>query len=519
MNRRDLIKSSLLAAGALAANPAPAQEHIQVPQPGAHSWPEAPVELSGQRMPNILWICPDMQRFDTIEGLNNDVIHTPNLKRLMSESVTFTHTYVQNPVCSPSRASFLTGRYPHTTGLRALGQRIRPDERLVTRNLSDEGYACGLAGKLHLSPCFGGRVEDRIDDGYAVFKWSHDISNQWLGQNHWRLWLQDEGVKWPKPPRGPEALAWGVPIDPKYTQTAWCSDMAIEFMRGQKEFNPWLMSVNIYQPHAPYWPTAEYLSHYDPAKIPSPNYKEGELKNKPIYQKVDHQAASGGHGYSFANTSDLQHRKSKAAYYAMIEQVDTEVGRMLAVLEETGQAENTIVIYMSDHGDMLGDHGIFLKGPYFYEGAIRVPLIMRWPGKYKAGLRSDALVEMIDLAPTLMEAAGLSIPAGMQGRSLTPVLTGKTTEHRNSIYCEYYDSLAVYNPPPMATCVRTEDWKLVYYHKLQSGELYDLKKDSTETYNVWDSSSARPAREEMMHVLAARMTDTIDPIPERKCLW
>lgn len=113
MNRRDLLKSSLLAAGALASNPAHAQESLQVPQPGVHVWPEVPVELNGGRMPNILWICPDMQRFDTIEGLNNDVIHTPNLRKLMAESVTLTHTYVQNPVCSPSRASFLTGRYPH----------------------------------------------------------------------------------------------------------------------------------------------------------------------------------------------------------------------------------------------------------------------------------------------------------------------------------------------------------------------------------------------------------------------
>lgn len=522
MNRRDLIKSSLLTASALATNPGRAQEQqqqVQVPPVDAHIWPQTPKELNGGRMPNILWICADMQRFDTIEGLNNDYIHTPNLRKLMSESVTLTHTYVQNPVCSPSRASFLTGRYPHTTGLRALGQRIRPDERLVTRMLSDEGYACGLAGKLHLSPTFGGRLEDRIDDGYSVFKWSHDLSNTWPGHNMWRIWLREHGQTWPEPPQGLDGRAWGVPIDPRYTQTAWCSDMAIEFMRGQKEFNPWLMSVNIFQPHAPYWPTEEYLSHYDPNKIPSPNYREGELANKPIYQQVDHQSSSGGHGISFTRTSDYDHRKMKAAYYAMIEQVDTEVGRMLHVLEETGQADNTIVIYMSDHGEMLGDHGIFLKGPYFYEGAIRVPMILRWPGKYKAGLRSDALVEMVDLAPTLMEAAGLPIPIGVQGKSLTPLLTGQTTKHRDSIYCEYFDSLALYNPPPMATCVRNERYKAVYYNKLQSGELYDLEKDPTETVNLWDASAARPLREEMMHTMVSRMIDTVDPIPERKCMW
>lgn len=517
MNRRDLIKSSLLTAGALAASTAQGQEGAAKAAP--HIWPQPPQELSGSRMPNILWICPDMQRFDTIEGLNNGVIHTPNLRKLMSESVTLTHTYVQNPVCSPSRASFLTGRYPHTTGLRSLGQRIRPDERLVTRILSDAGYACGLSGKLHLSPTFGGRLEDRIDDGYSVFDWSHDISNTWPGHNMWRVWLAEQGVKWPTPPRGNEALAWGVPIDPKYTQTAWCSDKAIQFIRGQREFNPWLMSVNIYQPHAPYWPTETYLDKYNPADMPSPNYHDGELKNKPMYQQIDHEGASGGHGVSFARTSDLEHRKIKAAYYAMIEQVDVEVGRMLQALEETGQAENTIVIYMSDHGEMLGDHGIFLKGAYFYEGAIRVPMIIRWPGKYKAGLRSDALVEMVDLAPTLLEAAGIVIPPGMQGKSLTPLLTGQTAQHRDSIYCEYFDSLALYNPPPMAVCVRNDQYKIVYYQKLKSGELYDLDKDPSETYNLWDTAGSRATRDAMMHTMMARMIDTVDPIPERKCLW
>jgi arylsulfatase len=519
MNRRDVLKSSLLGAGALAVPSSIAQPVPATQQPDAHIWPGMPKELTGGRMPNILWICPDMQRFDTIEGLNNDVIHTPNLRRLMAESVTLTHAYVQNPVCSPSRASFLTGRYPHTTGLRALGQRIRPDEKLMTKTLADAGYACGLSGKLHLSPTFGGRLEDRIDDGYSVFDWSHDISNLWPGHNMWRVWLNEQGVKWPAPPKGHDALAWGVPIDPQYTQTAWCSDRAIQFIRGQRQFNPWLMSVNIYQPHAPYWPTAEYLDHHRASDMPSPNYREGELANKPVYQQVDHLKATGGEGISFTDTTDLEHRKMKAAYYAMIEQVDTEVGRLLKALDDTGQAENTIVIYMSDHGEMLGDHGIFLKGPYFYEGAIRVPLIIRWPGRYKAGLKSDALVEMVDLAPTLLEAAGLTATPGMQGRSLNALLTGQTTRHRDSIYCEYFDSLALYDPPPMAVCVRTEEYKLVFYQKLPMGELYDLQKDPSETNNLWGESSARSAREMMMQLMASRMIDTVDPLPERKCMW
>jgi len=519
MNRRDVLKSSLLGAGALAMPPAMgAETQDDKPKPG-HIWPHVPTELNGGRMPNILWICTDMQRFDTIEGLNNDSIHTPNLRRLMSEGVTLTHAYVQNPVCSPSRASMLTGRYPHTTGLRAMGQRIRSDEKLVTKQLSDAGYACALAGKLHLSPCASGRVEERIDDGYSIFNWSHDLSDAWPGRNMWREWLKGEGVKWPEEPTGKDALAWGVPLDAKYMQTAWCADRAIYHIRQQRGYNPWLMSVNIFQPHHPYWPAKEYFDRYKASDVPPPNYREGELANKPVYQQVDHRGATGGWDLSFKNTSDLDHQRMKAAYYAMIEHCDEAVGRMMKALEDTGQAENTLVIFTSDHGEMLGDHGIFLKGPYFYEGAIRVPMILRWPGKYKAGLKSDALVEMVDLAPTLLEAAGMPPPAAMQGRSLTGLLTGQTTRHRDSIYCEFFDSFALYQPPPMAVCVRTEQYKLACYQNLAAGELYDLEKDPNETNNLWDAASARATREMMMQTAVSRMMDTIDPAPERKCQW
>lgn len=468
-------------------------------------------------MPNVLWIIADQQRFDTIQGFNNDRIRTPNLRKFMDESVTLTHAFVQNPVCSPSRASFLTGRYPHTTGLRANGQRIRENEQLVTRILANNGYTCGLSGKLHLSPCFGGRTENRIDDGYSVFSWSHDLSDQWPGKNMWRVWLQEKNVQWPATP--PSVHAWGVPIDPKYTQTAWCSDMAIQFIRGQRKFNPWLMSVNIFQPHHPFWPTKEYLDHYDPEKMPSPKYQDGELDSKPVFQRIDHMGAYGGTAISFAKTDDLTHRKVTAAYYAMIEQVDTEVGRMLKALEDTGQADNTIVIYMSDHGEMLGDHGFYLKGPYFYDCLTRVPLIIRWPGKYKAGLRSDALVEMVDIAPTLLDAAGVPVPSGMVGRSLAQLLAGQATTHRDSVYCEHFDSSSLYDPPPMASCVRTERYKLAYYRTLGIGELYDLQEDPGEVHNLWASSNTKDIREGMTQKLLARMIDTVDPLPERKSTW
>src|SRR6185312_8851453 len=303
------------------------------------------------------------------------------------------------------------------------------------------------------------------------------------------------------------------------TQTAWCAEVANEFMRKQKGATPWLMSVNIFQPHHPFFPTEEYLSHYDPAKMPNPAYKEGELEHKTPFQQLDHTGAYGGTALSFTKTSPEDHRAMTAAYYAMIEQVDTEVGHMLQTLDETGQTDNTIVIFMSDHGEMLGDHGIYLKGPYFYDCLTRVPLIVRWPGKYKAGLKVDAMVELIDIAPTLVEAAGIPIPSGMQGRSLRPLLTGETSEGRDSVYTEFYDANALYAPPPMAASVRTRMHKVSFYGNLQTGELYDLEKDPGEVHNLWNSSQHKDVQAEMMQRLVTRMIGTIDPLPERVSFW
>ena len=512
---RDMLAAPLLAGGVGAGEAPDADTPVKLPQVDMMQRPRG---ADGREMPNILWICVDQCRFDTIEGLNNSYIHTPNLKRLASEGVTFTNYAVQCPICSPSRAAFLTGRYPHTTGLRGNGQRIRPSERLVTRILADAGYECGLVGKLHLSPVEGGRIEDRIDDGYDVFWWSHDLSDTWPTANMWRIWLRDRGVEWPNPPRQTEA--WGVPIDPKYMQTAWCADKAIQFMRQEREYRPWLLSVNIFQPHSPFSPTEEYFKRYDPAKIPSPKYREGELETKSPYARTDHQAAYGGRAVSFAKTDDLTHRKITAAYYAMIEQADHEIGRMLDVLKETGQDRNTIVIYTSDHGEMLGDHGIYLKGPYFYEPLIRVPLMIRWPSGYKAGLRVDALAEEVDLAPTLLEAAGVPIPFRMQGRPLTKLLRGETNAHRTSVYSEFYNANFQYSPPPWATMVRTERYKLSVYHSLGGwGELYDLQKDPFEFDNLWSNASARGIKEQMQALMIARMSETVDPHPMQECNW
>lgn len=528
MNRRQLIRDVVLSAGALGSGGVIEAQKTQTDSArtenqslrSARGIPGSPKKNPGTETPNILWICTDQQRFDTLQGISNDVIHTPNLAKFISESTVFTNTFVQTPICSPSRGSFLTGRYPHSTGLRANGQFIRASELIVPRILADNGYTCGLAGKLHLSACSGyPETDERINDGYKLFEWSHDLWAGGLDHNAWLIWLRKQGVAVPKEPKG-QGPTWGMPIESRYTQTAWCADVANSFMRDQKGNGPWLMSVNIFQPHHPFFPTEEYLAKYDPNKMPDPKYKEGELDNKTPFQQLDHTGAYGGRDISFVKQSPEERRKIKAAYYAMIEQVDTAFAGMMQTLEETGQADNTIVIFMSDHGEMLGDHGLYLKGPFFYDCLTRVPLIIRWPKHFKSGKKVDSLVEMVDLAPTLLEACGISRAEGMQGQSLMPLLTTDEMKHRDNVFMQYYNANFNYPPPaPMLTSVRTTDWKMNYCDHTQFGELYDLKNDPDEYNNLWNDAHARDRREEMLHLLATRMIDALDPLPMGISVW
>jgi len=505
MSRREFIK----AAGAVTAGLAL-----------AGSTAEASDKPKEDGRPNILWICTDQQRFDTIAALGNSHIRTPNIDRLVAEGVAFTSAYAQNPVCTPSRASFLTGRYPRTTGARRNGQAIPADEVLISKMLSNSGYDCGLSGKLHLAPCQN-RVETRIDDGYRVFHWSHDPRPMWK-ENEYIQWLESKGHKWKSiyKPNGKHAFA-GAP--PELHQTTWCFDRAIDFIREKRD-KPWLMSVNVFAPHHPFDPPKEYLDRYDADKLPDPSYNPGELDNKPVFQQVDHDGAYGGMLLGFSKMTPRERREVTAAYYAMIEQVDDNVGRILKVLDETGQRANTIVIFMSDHGELLGDHGMYLKGPHMYDCSIRVPLIVSWPGHFKAGLRSDAMVELVDVVPTLLSAIGAPVPARVQGKSFLDICTGTADPHvhKDYVYAEYYIGQPFHRQlknQPLVTTVRNRKAKLTSYAGIEIGELYDLEADPGEHDNLWDSPKHRELKAKMLKLCFDASVLTQDPLPERLADW
>jgi choline-sulfatase len=478
------------------------------------------------RQPNILWICTDQQRFDTLGCYDNRWVHTPNLDRLAAGGTLFQNAFCQNPLCTPSRASFLSGRYPRTTRTRQNGQSIPADEVLVTKLLADAGYECGLAGKLHLSACAPDACPDRerrIDDGYSTFHWSHHPDNHWPSAEY-NQWLRAQGVRFARKPfRGSQYVQTSVA--PEYHQTTWCADRAIDFIEARAHTGqPWLFSLNCYDPHHPFDPPEEFLQRYVDRldEIPLPNYILGELEDKPGVQRTDHRGAYGGQRklYPFDRMSADDHRLIRAAYWAMCDLVDMHVGRVLESLERSGQLDNTIVIFMSDHGEMLGDHGFYLKGPFFYEPAVRVPFIVSWPGVIRANERNTNLVELVDLAPTLMEASGQPVHAGMQGRSLWPLLAGDAADYepRTDVYCEHYGT--THHKPGQtgayATMLRTERYKLVSIHGQKFGELYDLQCDPQETHNLWCDPAHQPVKLELYQRLCDRMAWTVDPLPLRE---
>jgi arylsulfatase A-like enzyme len=252
--------------------------------------------------------------------------------------------------------------------------------------------------------------------------------------------------------------------------------------------------------------------------MPLPNYTEGELENKPIFQRIDHRGAYGGGGLSFADTTDHEHQRITAAYYAMVENLDANIGRILDYLESSGQRENTLIIFMSDHGEMLGDHGIYYKGPYLYDSLTKVPLIISWPAVFQQSVVSSALVELVDLAPTVLNAAELEVYPGMQGRSLYELCTGsgELENHRDDVYCEYHNAMSEHrNPLPYLASVRDKSYKIVTYAGLQEGELYDLEKDPKEQNNLWDSPRYAEVRQGYLQKCLERQMFTADPLPPR----
>lgn len=484
--------------------------------------------------PNIVFICTDQQRYDTLGCYGNTRISTPVIDRLARDGVLFEQCYVQNPVCAPSRASLITGRYPHAHGLYANGVALPPDEQFFSRALAEAGYDCGTIGKLHQAACQHGRTEPRRDDGFRFFQWAHDPTHgspenayhRWLEQYHPTLYARAMS-RGPGRGGGHEAVGFDtMPTEAHYSH--WVGEQALDFLRSRAAHSeqPFFLWANFFDPHHPFVAPQEYLDRYDPATLPRPVGRPGELDDGPEILRLASTASYAGRARGFTDYSAAAIQQIIAAYYAMVTLVDDEVGRIMGALDELGRAENTVVVFTSDHGEMLGDHQLLLKGPLFYEGAVRVPLIVRWPGQLPAGARRPDLVQWLDLCPTFLDLAGLPPLPGNQGQSLLPLARGDAeAPARGWAICEYRDSGHPYDPPVHATMLRQGRYKLIVHHgvpattRRRDGELYDLEADPQELHNLWRDPAHAQTRIELQESLLDILVATEDRSQPREADW
>jgi arylsulfatase A-like enzyme len=427
--------------------------------------------VSGRTRPNVLLIVSDDQRADTIHALGNRIIETPNLDRLVRDGTTFLRATCGNPICTPSRAEILTGCSSFRNGVLDFGRKIRPALATWPRTMAEGGYHSWYVGKWHNdgkpgTHGYSGSLGFYTGGGRQWYRPQVD----WKGMEvtGYRYWLfQDEtGRKFP---------GKGVGLTPDIS--ARFADSAIDFIR-RKTNKPFFLHVNFTAPHDPLLIPPGYEDKYDPAKIPLPG---NFLPRHPF----DHGNIEGRDEkmLPWPREPDMV-RKNLAVYYAVISHMDRQIGRILKVLDQTGQSGNTLVIFTSDHGLAVGSHGLMGKQS-MYEHTIRVPLVVAGPGVPR-GKRSKALCYLRDLFPTTCDLAGLPIPRGVEGRSLKPVIQGKADSVYPEIYGYFRDKQRM---------VRNNRWKLIHYPEADRYQLFDLGEDPDEkTDLIADKSNAGVVR-------------------------
>ena len=388
---------------------------------------------------------------------------------------------------------------------------------MVTKLLADAGYDCGLIGKLHLASASSGS-EPRTDDGYRYYQWSHHPMPSFPIEEHaYHQWLQNEkGVNAQELYAAIRSFCCpGVPAE--LHQSTWCTDMAIRFIEEKRD-GPWMLSINPFDPHPPFDPPKEYMDRYDPEEMPGPLFQQSDIERHKMFREVCQQSeeAVDPNGVNIDPPPGENHKDTatlppttfsgkhvQAAYYAMIELLDDQFGRLMNYLDDVGELDNTIIVFHSDHGEMLGDHGLLYKGCRFFEGLVHVPLMFYWEGELKSGLLSDALVEIVDVAPTLLEAAGIEVPYYMQGRSLLGMLQGKNDPdyHKKSVVTEFNDALgsAKNSLPTHGTMNFDGRYKTVVYHGLNLGEMFDLEEDPGEFTNLWNEPDRQELKLQLLH--------------------
>ncbi len=508
--------------------------------------------------PNFLFIVTDQQRADHLGCAGNSILQTPHIDALARSGVQFCRAHVNNPLCMPARSTLFTGLTPRGHRVRTNGMPLDPRTPTVPQALHSAGYRTHSVGKLHMrtfetpngldpetlnpeeyaesqSMWRSGRLQS-LPEGYYGFETTEFIGGHggyvwgdylnWLKAEHpdaVRLLSAEAGEK----PASCAEQSYRMALPAELHFNTWVADRTIGFLeREARSDRPFFLWCSFPDPHHPYCPPRPWADMYRPEDVQLPTRREGELDDLPphflrIYE--EYMPLSGR--FEPTRIRNDQMRDIIALTYGMASFIDAQVGRVLHSLETLGLRENTVVVFLSDHGDMMGDHWLLNKGPFHFSGLLRVPLIWSWPGHFQAGACTDALASHLDVPVTVLQLAGVPIPEGpiplepeapamsppWPGQSLVPILNGHATSVQSSLLVENDED---YLGLRLRTLI-TDRYQITAYPGQPYGELFDMERDPHQVYNLWDRPDLQALKQDLLVQLMERLVLTDSALPRR----
>ena len=464
------------------------------------------------RPPNLLFVLTDQERYDCTAPENP--VETPAFDRLSADGMRFTRAFTPISICTSARASLLTGQFPHGHGMvnncheeDAIRANLDPSLPTFAEALGEAGYDCTYTGKWHV-----GRDQTPADFGFSYLGGSdthHDDIDDEFREYREGLGVPLDDVAFEEAiyTHGDEGtfVAAKAPFDVEATRAYFLAQRTIEAIEAHADGDrgdPFFHRADFYGPHHPYVVPEPYASMYDPEEIEPPASYAETYDGKPLVQE-NFLAYRGVAEFDWETWAEVL-----AKYWGFVTLIDEQVGRILETLQETGLAEETVVVHAADHGDFVGGHRQFNKGPLMYDDTYRIPLQVRWPGVVEPGSTCEAPVHLHDLAPTFCEIGGAEIPDEFDTRSLLPLLQGgRPHAWSDSVFAQYYgEEFGLYTQ----RMVRTDRYKFVY-NGPDRNELYDIERDPAELTNLIDHPEYVETRRELEARLVGWMRETNDP--------
>jgi len=454
---------------------------------------------------NILLITMDQLRHDTLGCYGAPICQTPHLDALAQQGVRFTQAITNTSICTPARASLLTGMAPFRHGLLANFERnigypweIPEHNRLLPSYLKPAGYVCGNVGKWHVGVRRGPEYYGFEGEHYAG--WAPDYEHPdylaYLKQRGLPRFSTRDEVRGTFPngrPSLPMMAVHEAPIEATYCY--YLAERTIEFLRRYAERRdrtgePFFLGCHFFGPHLPYYLPENVINRYDPSLVQwHPSMAETFAGKPAVHKRYSEH-------WSFDSYPWPEWQRVTAAYWGYTSLIDEQIGRILHELEALGLADDTAVCFAADHGGFVGNHRLADKGPMMYDDTYRINMIVRWPGITPAGATSDALVTFMDLMPTFLDIADVPVPENLDAKSLAPLLRDPNAEWPDVAFAEFHG----HHFPYPQRMIRSHQYKLVV-NPPDINELYDLEQDPYELNNVYD----HPAYADIQHHLMVRL--------------